>query len=260
MNKLLKNVAGQHVDFVALDGSNLPLTGLTYSGLVALDGGAFAAAGGGTSEIGHGVYRFTPSQADTNGDVVSFLLWETGTAGPTFVQDYRTEGTVSVGDVVLAAAQPHYAPAKAGEAMALVAGQDVRNILGSVAGDLAGDVLGDVPSPTTLSAGAIDALLDHANGIQTGVSIRQGFRQLVAALVNVQVAFALSAHTGPTNPSLKPKFPGSARQRLAAATADLLKVVALNQEQPELGLLAPNLATACQQLATALDSVRTSSA
>lgn len=259
MNRLLKNTANQVVDFDANNGAT-PLTGLTYSPLVSKDNGAFAAGSGTMEEVSHGAYQYHPSAADTNGDLVVFIFWETGTAGPTVTIGFHTEVPLVLPDVVLAAAQPHYAPSKPGDAMALVANQDVRNILGSVAGNLLGNVIGTVPSPAALSDGAVDAILNRVNGILPGLSLKIAMQQLVAALVNVQAGFQLAGHVGPTSPSIVPRFPANVRTQLGVAAVQLQKVLALNQAQPELALLSPALATAVQQLSTAIDAVRTQSA
>jgi hypothetical protein len=260
VNRLLKNVAGQLIPFLAMNSAGAPITGLvgSFTGITDKDNAGQNVVAGVITEVGNGVYYYAPTQDETNGDVVYFSFNDTSAGMMTVLEAFRTESPS--GDSVLAAVQPHYAPAKPGDAMALLANQDVRTILGNVVGNLEGNVLGTVPSPATLNNAAVDAILDRTDGISSGLTVRAGLRELIAALVNVSVAFALSAHTGPTTPGLKPKYPPSARKLLGLSSADLQRLLAFAVANPGLGLLAPNLATACQQLSTALDAVRTSSA
>jgi|SRR5882672_3453276 len=78
---LLKNVAGQNVTFALINVTNdAALTGLG-SGItikVSKDGGAQSSSAGTISELGNGAYNYAPTQAETNGNCVSFFLTPTG--------------------------------------------------------------------------------------------------------------------------------------------------------------------------------------
>ena len=70
-----KNVAGQHVPFGLVNASNgAALTGATVTVRKTLDGAPQAAAAGAVAELGNGQYDFAPSQADTNGNQIGYLL------------------------------------------------------------------------------------------------------------------------------------------------------------------------------------------
>lgn len=78
--RLKKNVAGQTFKFSMRDSNGDAVTGLTISGANArrlIDGAAIANITGTVAESGVGVYRCSPSQADTNGDDITFVF--TGT-------------------------------------------------------------------------------------------------------------------------------------------------------------------------------------
>jgi hypothetical protein len=49
-----------------------------------IDGGAFGAATGSAAEISNGMYQFDASQADMNGDIITFRFADTG-ADDTFL-------------------------------------------------------------------------------------------------------------------------------------------------------------------------------
>jgi hypothetical protein len=70
---MLKNVAGQSVDFYATDAAGAPLTGLAVTAKVRKDGGAFAASSNAVSEVGFGVYSLTPTQGETDAEKATFL-------------------------------------------------------------------------------------------------------------------------------------------------------------------------------------------
>ena len=74
---MFKNTADQRVSFLALkraDGTDA--TGLVfntdYAIGVSVDGAAQAPGGGTAAEIGKGIYRYVPTQAETNGNHVEF--------------------------------------------------------------------------------------------------------------------------------------------------------------------------------------------
>jgi len=72
------NTAGQNVTFALINNTNdAPLTGATVSIFVSKDGGAQVAGAGTVTELGHGAYNYAPTQAETNGACVSFLVTAT---------------------------------------------------------------------------------------------------------------------------------------------------------------------------------------
>jgi hypothetical protein len=75
---LKKNVAGQNFTFALINvATDAALTGGTVVGFVSLDGGAQSGISGVVSELGNGVYNYAPTQAETNGNCVSFLMTAT---------------------------------------------------------------------------------------------------------------------------------------------------------------------------------------
>jgi len=75
---LRKNVAGQSVYFTLLVAStNLASLLATVTAYRHLDTAAQAAATGSVTELGNGLYRFDPSQADTNADFIGYLFTAT---------------------------------------------------------------------------------------------------------------------------------------------------------------------------------------
>src|SRR4051812_26377874 len=72
---LRKNVNGQHLGIVLVKASDgTALTGATVTAYRSIDGAAQAAVGGVVTELGNGQYSFAPSQADTNGNQISYLF------------------------------------------------------------------------------------------------------------------------------------------------------------------------------------------
>ncbi len=72
---LLKNVPNQNFTFELVNVTNSnALTGATIVGFTSKDGGAQASTTGTFSELGNGVYNYAPTQAETNGNCVSFLI------------------------------------------------------------------------------------------------------------------------------------------------------------------------------------------
>lgn len=70
-----KNTAGQHLGFCLVKASDgTALTGASVTARRSIDGAAQASATGSVTELGNGQYDFAPSQADTNGNQVSFLF------------------------------------------------------------------------------------------------------------------------------------------------------------------------------------------
>jgi hypothetical protein len=73
-----KNTTGQYIYFCLVNATTgAALTGATVTAYRALDNGSQAAATGTTTELANGQYRFTLSQADTNGDYGSYLFTAT---------------------------------------------------------------------------------------------------------------------------------------------------------------------------------------
>ncbi len=76
---LLKNIAGQNFTFALINVTNdAPVTGATVVGFTSKDGGAQASIVGTVTEPGNGVYNYAPTQAETNGNCVSFLMTASG--------------------------------------------------------------------------------------------------------------------------------------------------------------------------------------
>lgn len=74
---LLKNVANQNFTFALINIANdAPLTGATVTGFVSKDGGGQASIAGVVTEsnLANGAYNYAPTQNETNGNCVSFLL------------------------------------------------------------------------------------------------------------------------------------------------------------------------------------------
>jgi len=74
---LLQNVAGQNFTFGLIKVTDdLPLIGLGSGVTVrtSADGGPQVTGSGAVTELGNGIYNYSPSQAETNGNCVSFLM------------------------------------------------------------------------------------------------------------------------------------------------------------------------------------------
>lgn len=70
-----KNTAGQSIDFPAIvraDGSDG--TGVSPTVQVSKDGGALASGGGTVTELGAGVFKYAPTQAETDAEHVAFVF------------------------------------------------------------------------------------------------------------------------------------------------------------------------------------------
>jgi hypothetical protein len=73
-----KNTAGQNMGFALIDASTGdPVTGATVTAKRSINGGSQASVTGSVSELGDGQYNLALSQADTNGDNISFMFWAT---------------------------------------------------------------------------------------------------------------------------------------------------------------------------------------
>lgn len=76
---LQKNVAGQNFTFGLINSSTgAALTGVaaSISIFVTIDGGAQSAAAGSITETGNGEYNYAPTQGETNGNEIGFLVTE----------------------------------------------------------------------------------------------------------------------------------------------------------------------------------------
>ncbi len=81
-----RNTAGQifHFDMVLASDHVTPATGLTVTAQRLIDSGTYTAVTGSIVEVSNGTYRFNPSQADTNGTIITWRFSE-GTADDTKV-------------------------------------------------------------------------------------------------------------------------------------------------------------------------------
>lgn len=76
---LQKNVGGQHFTFMLINAAtSLVMTGATVGGFAAKDAGSQSAIGGTVTELGNGVYDYSPTAGETNGDCLGFVLSATG--------------------------------------------------------------------------------------------------------------------------------------------------------------------------------------
>lgn len=72
---LQKNVAGQNFTYELIAAAtDTGLTGATIVGYISKDGGTQASLAGTTTELGNGVYNYSPTQAETNANCVSILI------------------------------------------------------------------------------------------------------------------------------------------------------------------------------------------
>jgi hypothetical protein len=75
---LQKDVPGQNFTFALINlATDAALTGATITAFTSRDGGAQASTTGTFSEPGNGMYNYAPTQAETNGNCVSFLITAT---------------------------------------------------------------------------------------------------------------------------------------------------------------------------------------
>ena len=90
-----KNVANQAVGFFLSNCCGAPVTGAVVTAFRSIDGGSQSEATGAITELGNGQYVLSTSQADTNGDVISFLF--TAPAAVFVEKDIVTDGNVVSG-------------------------------------------------------------------------------------------------------------------------------------------------------------------
>ncbi len=75
---LKKNTASQNLTFCLVNASTgAALTSASVTAYRCIDGAAQASATGSVTELANGQYKFAPSQADTNGDLIGYLFTAT---------------------------------------------------------------------------------------------------------------------------------------------------------------------------------------
>ncbi len=210
-----KNTASQFVCFqMLLTATGAVATGLSPAVRRCIDG-TFAAGGGTvTEDTGTGSYKYAMSQADTNGNDISFIF-SAATAMPVCVNIVTTAAdptdSVRLGLTGLANAVPGAAGGLfiAGTNAATTITTSLTttftgNLTGSV-GSVTGSVgsvtgaVGSVTAPVTVGTNNdktgysltvtpptanqnADALLDRTDGVETGRTLRQGLRLMLAAM------------------------------------------------------------------------------
>ncbi len=216
-----KNTAGQFVCFqMLLTATGAVATGLSPAVRRCLDG-TFAAGGGTVTEDSAGVYKYAMAQADTNANDCSFMF-SAATAMPVCVNIVTTAAdptdSVRLGLTGLANAVPGAAGGLfiAGTNAATTVTTSLTatftgNLTGSVGsvtgavGSVTGSVgsvtgaVGSVTAPVTVGTNNdktgysltvtpptanqnADALLDRTDGVETGRTLRQGLRLMLAAM------------------------------------------------------------------------------
>lgn len=73
-----KNTQLTAFEFLMVDSSGNPATGLTVTATRSIDGGAFAACANSVSEVSSGVYAITLANTDLNGTVITLVFTATG--------------------------------------------------------------------------------------------------------------------------------------------------------------------------------------
>ncbi len=173
-----KNTAGQFVCFqMLLTATGAIATGLSPAVRRCIDG-TFAAGGGTvTEDTGTGSYKYAMSQADTNGNDISFIF-SVATAMPVCV------------NIVTTAADPTNATTfgltnldATVSSRSTYAGTAVASVTAPVTVGTNNDKTGYslTVTPPTADQNA-DALLDRAAGIETNRTVRQGLRLMLSAL------------------------------------------------------------------------------
>lgn len=188
-----KNVASQKVGaqmVSATDGS--AFTG-SVTVEVTLDAGTQATGSVGSGACTHegtGYHTYAPAQAETNGDLAAFTFHGTG-AIPVTVQIYTSfpqSADNATNIALIKTSTDEIGTAGAGLTNINLPNQTM-DIVGNITGNLSGSV-GSVGangiSAASLAADAgtelATALLDLANGVETGTTVRQALKILGAAL------------------------------------------------------------------------------
>ncbi len=171
-----KNTASQFVCFqMLLTASGAVATGLSPAVRRCIDG-TFAAGGGtSTEDTGTGSYKYAMSQADTNGNNVSFIFTATG-AMPVCVNIVTTAADPTDSVRLGLTALPNAAAGANG-------GLPTGNASGQVTVVTNNDKTGySLATPPPTANDNADALLDRAAGIETNRTVRQGLRLMLSAL------------------------------------------------------------------------------
>jgi len=104
----VKNLASQFLGFCLVNASDgSALTGATVTAVRSIDGGAQAAATGTVSELGGGQYVLALSQADTNGNDISFMFTATNAVPVEKTIVTTNSGNLGIEAAVLADAVAH---------------------------------------------------------------------------------------------------------------------------------------------------------
>lgn len=171
-----KNVSGQFVCFqMLLTASGAVATGLSPAVRRCIDG-TFAAGGGtSTEDTGTGSYKYALSQADSNGNNISFIFTATG-AMPVCVNIVTTAADPTDSVRLGLTALPNAAAGANG-------GLPTGNASGQVTVVTNNDKTGySLATPPPTANDNADALLDRAAGIETNRTVRQGLRLMLSAL------------------------------------------------------------------------------
>ena len=158
------------------------LTGATVSVALSKAGAAFAAAAGTVSEIGNGFYKIALTTADTGtlGDL-AFHCTATG-ADPT---DFIDQVAANVlGDTLPANVAQWSGSAVAAPTTAGIPDVNVKNIAGSAVNTGAAQLGVNVVGYATGEDPAA-LVLDTADGVESGITVREALRYLAAALAGV---------------------------------------------------------------------------
>lgn len=215
MSDIRKNTAGQIVkaQLVAVADGEDVTTGTTTVYVTAATGSQAAGSGTVTHE-GNGVWSYAPTQAETNYDAVSYTWVNTAAVSvtkdcfPITLSDYKadvsslaTAANLATVDTVVDAvkAKTDNLPTDPADQSLIIAATDaIVALIGTPAVDLATDVaavkadtaatlLDTGTDGVALSSATQDAiataLLDLANGVETGETLRQALRLIRAVAV-----------------------------------------------------------------------------
>ncbi len=171
-----KNTSGQFVCFQMLNTTTGAIgTGLSPAVRRCIDG-TFAAGGGTvTEDTGTGSYKYAMSQADTNGNNISFIF-SAATAMPICVNIVTTAADPTDSVRFGLTALPNVA---AGANGGLPTGNASGQVTVVTNNDKTGYSLTVTPPTADQNA---DALLDRTAGIETNRTVRQGLRLMLSAL------------------------------------------------------------------------------
>jgi hypothetical protein len=78
LSNTVTNTALNNFEFVMVDSSGVPKTGLTVAAQRSVDGGAFGACTNSAAEVTNGVYKINLSATDRNGSVITLRFTATG--------------------------------------------------------------------------------------------------------------------------------------------------------------------------------------